>query len=74
VFLAIVNKCVEDVYQATSLQPSHQQKLEHPQFTAIFTENGFLRTLGIDVLLGVFKNILFGENVYWQLLEQFNHQ
>ena len=27
-----VNHCVEDTYQTTSLQRSHQQKLEHPQF------------------------------------------
>lgn len=27
-----VNHCVEDTHQTTSLQRSHQQKLEHPQF------------------------------------------
>jgi hypothetical protein len=29
-----VNQCVEDAYQTTSLQPSHQQQLEHPQFNS----------------------------------------
>ena len=36
-----VNQCVEDIYKTTSLQPSYQQKLEHPQFN--FHRERFLK-------------------------------
>lgn len=38
-----VNQCVEDAYQTTSLQPNHQQQLEHPQFN--FDRERFLENV-----------------------------
>ncbi len=68
-----VNQYVEDAYQTTSLQSSHQQQLEHI-LNLILTENGCGRTLGIGVLLGVFTNSLFLKISIGKFCKQFDNQ
>jgi SagB-type dehydrogenase family enzyme len=62
-----VNHCVEDTYQTTSLQPSHQQKLEHPQFN--FDRERFLENVWNRRSIRRFQKQSISKNIYWQILQ-----
>jgi SagB-type dehydrogenase family enzyme len=61
------NQFIEDAYQATSLQPSHQQKLEHPQFN--FHRERFSENVWNRRSIRRFQKQSISQKNYWQILQ-----
>ncbi|MBD2695024.1 SagB/ThcOx family dehydrogenase [Anabaena catenula] len=62
-----VNQFVEDAYQATSLQPSHQQNLANPQFN--FDRKRFFENVWNRRSIRRFHKHSISQEVYWQILQ-----
>ncbi|MBK1989472.1 nitroreductase family protein [Sphaerospermopsis aphanizomenoides BCCUSP55] len=58
---------LEDAYQATSVQPSHQQPLEHPQFN--FDRKRFLENVWNRRSIRRFQKQSISQEIYWQILQ-----
>lgn len=61
------NQFLEDAYQATSLQPSHQQQLEHPQFN--FDRERFSENVWNRRSIRRFLKKSISQEIYWQILQ-----
>lgn len=61
------NQFIEDVYQATSLQPSRQQQLKHPQFN--FEQDKFLEAVWNRRSIRRFQKQSISQESYWQILQ-----
>ncbi|WP_353932351.1 SagB/ThcOx family dehydrogenase [Okeanomitos corallinicola TIOX110] len=62
-----VNQFVEDAYKATSMQPSHQQKLDHPQFN--FHRQRFLENVWNRRSIRRFQKQSISQEIYWRIWE-----
>ncbi|MBN3927627.1 SagB/ThcOx family dehydrogenase [Nostoc sp. NMS4] len=62
------NKFIEDAYQATTLQKSHQQKLEHPQFD--FDKDKFYRTVWNRRSIRRFRKESISQEDYLYVVQQ----
>jgi SagB-type dehydrogenase family enzyme len=63
------NQFLEDAYQATSLQPSHQQQLEDPQFN--FDREQFSENVWNRRSIRRFLKKSISQEIYWQILQDF---
>ncbi|BAY29675.1 hypothetical protein NIES2107_15190 [Nostoc carneum NIES-2107] len=63
------NEFIEQGYQNTSLQPSRQQKLVHPQFN--FDKDKFFQTVWIRRSIRRFYKQSIPQESYWQLWQHF---
>ncbi|MGM3306186.1 SagB/ThcOx family dehydrogenase [Anabaena sp. WFMT] len=61
------NQFIEDAYQATSWQPSHQQHLEHPQFN--FHRERFSENVWNRRSIRRFQKQSISQQTYWQILQ-----
>ncbi|MBE9054915.1 SagB/ThcOx family dehydrogenase [Sphaerospermopsis sp. LEGE 08334] len=59
------NQFIEDAYQATSMQPSHQQKLEHPQFN--FHRERFFESVWNRRSIRRFQRNSITQEIYWRI-------
>ncbi|NES99402.1 MAG: SagB/ThcOx family dehydrogenase [Sphaerospermopsis sp. SIO1G1] len=60
-----VNQFVEDAYQATSIQPSHQQKLDYPKFN--FHRERFLENVWNRRSIRRFQRKSIAQDIYWYI-------
>ncbi|TAE58765.1 MAG: SagB/ThcOx family dehydrogenase [Nostocales cyanobacterium] len=65
-----VNQFVEDAYKATSMQPSHQHKLDHPKFN--FHRDRFLENVWNRRSIRRFQGKSITQDIYWRIWEDVN--
>lgn len=61
------NQFIEDAYQATSMQPSHQQNLEHPQFN--FHRERLFENVWNRRSIRRFQRQFIDQEIYWRIWE-----
>ena len=61
------NEFIEDAYQATSMQPSHQQKFDYPQFK--FHRERFLENVWNRRSIRRFQKKSISQDIYWRIWE-----